>query len=254
VVITHGTRNGHVHAARSGDGGRTWQVLALPRGTKDVQLVSRTVAYALTGRTLYRSTDAGGHFARVAIAPSLGSAGPIGASPPTAMEFSSSKRGVLLTPTGPFVTGNGGRTLEFLAVPGAITPPLATVSGSAVAAQDPLSGAFYRQKTLLNTTPPKLTLAVAKAIRHARGGGRTLTVAGHLPGVGAGEPVAILGLDRSGPGSSLKRVVRTDARGRFRASVRVARSERGVQARYRGIVRADRTLRGATSPVVKVEG
>ncbi|MDO9410288.1 hypothetical protein [Patulibacter sp.] len=252
VAIAWSTSGRRTRAARSGDGGATWRPTTLPGGTSAVDLATPSVAYALAGRTLHRSADGGRRFATAAVAPRTGGAGPVGAGQASRLDFSSAKRGALITPAGPFVTGNGGRTLELLAVPGAVTPPVATVDGSAIVAQDPLTGTIQRHADLLGVPAPRLSVRRASSIRRGRSGARAVTVSGRLPGVGAGEPVAVLGIRGGVRDTTLERVVRTDDRGRFRAAVRLTRSQRGVQVRYRGVVRADRTVRGATSTVLRV--
>jgi hypothetical protein len=254
TVLAWGRRGKGLLVVRSTDGGKTWKQSKLPAATDDVQLVSAKTAYALDGRTLYRSTDGAKTFKRRAIAPMLGDAGPDthGGGEPS-LEFSSDQSGVLITPAGAFVTRDGAKTLRVLPTPGATTPPVAAVFGSGVVLQDSVLGAVFRNDALLKATAPTLTLRTAGKPKKGKKGTRTLTVVGVLKGAADDEPVTLVSYRGAGKDTAVVRSVTPNADGSFRVSVRLAKSEKGVQAWYRGAVLADRTDLSTVSKVLTVK-
>jgi hypothetical protein len=251
LVLAIGGKAARPLVVRSTDGGKTWKQSKLPAGIDDVQLASAKVAYALSGRVLYRSADGGRRFTRRAIVPDLGSAGPSG-DVGTLLEFSSATSGVLITDAGAFVTRDGGKTLRVLPTPGARTPSVAAVFGDGVVVQDEALGAVFRNARLLEGKAPSLTLRAAGKVRRTKGGGRTVTVVGVLRGAADDEPVALLGARKAGSDAAVKRTVTPNADGSFRVVVRLSKRERGVQAWYRGAVRPERTDLSSTSKVLRV--
>ncbi|WP_157251886.1 hypothetical protein [Patulibacter americanus] len=252
VVIATRTAGGGRLTVRSTDGGRSWrQSPPLPAETKDIQIVSATVAYALTKRTLYRSTDGGRTFRWRAMAPKLGSAGSRGEGWPS-VEFSSARSGVIITTSGAFVTRDGGATLAPLPTPGARTPAAAAIFGSGVVVHDAARGTVLRHPTLLKGEEPSLTLRTAGRVRRTSGGRRTVTVVGMLRGATDDGPVALLGIRRAGSDNTVKRVLTPNVDGSFRLRVRLGKSERGVQAWSRGAVRPERTDLASVSRILRI--
>jgi photosystem II stability/assembly factor-like uncharacterized protein len=244
---------GRRDAARSTDGGTTWRAVALPVPVDDLQLASPTRAYAVAGRDLFASDDGGRRLRRVSSAPAMGAAGQTRIAPPgPLLSFSSRKRGTVITPSGVFLTGNGGRSLESVPTPDALLPPFAAVAGDGVVVQDPITGVVLRDAALLSKGPTAIRVTTSTRPRRSRDGSRVVRVVGRVQGAGLGEPVAVLRVARRGTATSRAAVVRTGTRGRFVAIVRVPRSVRGVQVRFRGSVRAGSTLRGGVSRVLPV--
>ncbi|MDO9410289.1 hypothetical protein [Patulibacter sp.] len=253
TVLAWARRGSSLLVVRSTDGGRTWKQSKLPKSTDDVQLVSAKTAYALDGRTLYRSTDGAKTFKRRAIVPNLGAAGPDtrGAGDPS-LEFSSDRDGVLITPAGAFVTRDGASTLRVLPTPGATTPPVAAVFGSGVVLQDSVLGAVFRNTSLLGSKAPTLTLRTAGKAKKGKKGVRTATVVGVLKGAADDEPVSLVAWRGGGRDTSVLRSVTPNADGSFRVTVRLTKTQKGVQAWYRGAVLAERTDLSTVSKVLRV--
>ncbi|MEV4420222.1 hypothetical protein AB0L40_09640 [Patulibacter sp. NPDC049589] len=254
TVLAWGRRGSGLLVVRSADGGKTWKQSKLPASTDDVQLVSAKTAYALDGRTLYRSTDGAKTFKRRAIAPNLGAAGPDtrGGGDPS-LEFSSDLGGVLITPAGAFVTRDGAKTLRVLPTPGATTPPVAAVFGSGVVLQDSVLGAVFRNDALLGAKAPTLTLRTAGKPKRGKKGVRTATVVGVLKGAADDEPVTLVAYRGGGKDTTVLRSVTPNADGSFRVSVRLSKTQKGVQAWYRGAVLPERTDLSTVSKVLTVK-
>lgn len=241
------------YAVRSSDGGTTWAQTTLPAGVNAVEVATDHVVYALAGRTLHRSRDGGRTFTRRVVTPELGVAGlRFDGDAPARLAFSSADRGALITPSGAFVTADGGGGVSPIPTPGAVVPSIAEVARGTVTIQDAISGAILRSPGLLDRPTPSLVLrAVGRPRRGARGV-RSVVVAGRLSGVGADEPVALVGYRSRAADRPLLGIARTDATGRFRAPVRLSAVQRGVQAWFRGAVTTDRTARSKTSAVLRV--
>jgi photosystem II stability/assembly factor-like uncharacterized protein len=252
TVLAWSRRGRSLLVVRSADGGRTWKGSKLPASTDDVQLVSAKTAYALVGRTLYRATDGARTFKRRAVVPALGAAGPSTGSA-ASLEFSSDAGGVLITPAGAFVTRDGAKTLRVLPTPGARTPSVASVFGSGVVLQDPVLGAVLRNRSLLAAKAPTLTLRAAGKVKRGRKGVRTVTVVGVLKGAADDEPVSLVAWRGAGKDTSVLRSVTPNADGSFRVAVRLAKTQKGVQAWYRGAVLAERTDLSTVSKVLAVK-
>ncbi|CAB4919359.1 unannotated protein [freshwater metagenome] len=241
------------YAVRSTDGGTTWARTTLPTGVDAVEVATERVVYALAGRTLHRSVDGGRRFTRRVVTPALGDAGQRfdGDAAPQ-LAFSSADRGALVTPSGAFVTADGGGGVSPIPTPGAVVPSIAEVARGTVTIQDAITGAVLRSPGLLDRPTPSLALRVVGRPRAGARGARTVTVSGRLSGVGAGEPVALVGHRSRAADRPLLGVARTDASGRFRARVRLSAAQGGVQAWFRGSVTTDRTVRSKVGAVLRV--
>lgn len=241
------------YAVRSSDGGATWARTTLPTGVDAVEVATERVVYVVAGRTLHRSVDGGRRFTRRIVTPALGDAGQRfdGDAPPQ-LSFSSATRGALITPSGAFVTADGGGGVSSIPTPGAVVPSIAEVSRGTVTIQDAITGAVLRNPGLLDRSTPSLGLRAVGRPRAGARGSRTVTVSGRLSGVGAGEPVALVRYRSRAADRPRSAIVRTDASGRFRSRVRLSAADRGVQAWYRGSVTTDRTVRSKVSAVLPV--
>lgn len=240
-------------AVRSADGGKTWRRSSMPKGIADVQIVSSKLAYAVAGNTLYRSANGAKSFKRLLGLPDLGNGAPGGDSRAPSIEFTSAKAGTIITSRGGFYTRDGGKHVAVLPTPGSRTPAAASVFGNGAVIQDEELGSVFRSSSLFGAKPPKLTLVRSGSVRKGKGGRRTIKVVGILDGAVSDGPVSVLSIDRRGATVRPQTTSTLNADGSFRVTITLGRSERGLQAWYRGAVRPTGTSLGATSKVLTVK-
>ncbi|WP_026910910.1 WD40/YVTN/BNR-like repeat-containing protein [Patulibacter minatonensis] len=251
---------GRTAVARSRDGGATWSSVRVPATpVVDVQVLGTTSAIALGPDGLYRTTDAGGRFTRGAALPSIETLFYYGQNDPR-IEFTTPRRGIVVTRDAVFRTGDGGATATLVPTPERARPTLAVPYRDGLLYEDPVLGLPLRNGTLLTGPKPSMTLLRAgKVLRttsgreKARTTRRSVTVVGRLRGAPVASRVVLFETLRGGTYGNQRASVSTNADGTFRRKIALTDDRAlGVKAFYAGSVDATRSTRSTTSPTLRI--